>query len=145
MIQNLIDKISARLTEEYVGTGKVLCLNDVFGCLSGDVIFNLAFARSHNLIDTQHWESPFTLAVNSLVTTSHWMGHFSWIVPIMNCIPDQVLMALSSKLRPLVAYRQVRVWINGRAHSNDKLLGIKIPNQGYLERSQNPANQISLG
>lgn len=117
IFQSLIDKISGRLTEEYVGTGKILCLNDVLGCLTGDVILSLAFARSQNLIDTQHWESPFTSALKSMIATCHWMAHFSWIVPVMNSIPDQILMALSSQLRPMLLFRQVRVLGHGRAQS----------------------------
>lgn len=112
LFQSFIDKICGRLTEEYVGTGKVLCLNDVFGCLTADVIFKLAFARSYDLINTQHWESPFTISVNNMATTAHWMAHFSWIIPTMNCFPDQVLMALSSKLRPIILFRRVRVLVN---------------------------------
>ena len=115
-IQSLIDRISGRLAEEYAGTGKVLCLNDVLGCLTGDVIFNLAFARSHDLIGTQNWESPFTIAIKSMITTCYWMAHFPWIIPTMNCIPDQVLMALfSSKLKPMIVFRRVRVLRYGRA------------------------------
>ena len=105
-IQSLVDKISGRLTQEYVGENKPLVLNDVYGCLSGDVITNLAFARSYNLIGTEKWESPFTIAVNNLICTSHWMTHFEWIIPTMNCIPDKVLMALSSKFKPIIEFRR---------------------------------------
>lgn len=106
-IQSLVDRISGRLTEEYAGTKKVLVLNDVYGCLSGDVIANLAFARSYDLIDTEKWESPFTSAVSNMMFASHWMTHLSWIVPLMNCIPDKIIMAVSSKFRPIVLFRKV--------------------------------------
>lgn len=106
-IQTLVDRISGRLTEEYVGKEKVLILNDVYGCLSGDVITNLAFARSYDLINTENWESPFTTAVSNMMYASHWMAHFSWIVPLMNCIPDKVVMAVSSKFRPIILFRKV--------------------------------------
>lgn len=43
-MQGLVDTISYRLRTQYSGKGRVLTLNDVFGCLSGDVITNLAFA-----------------------------------------------------------------------------------------------------
>lgn len=71
-MQKLLDTISHRLTTEYAGRAKVLTLNDVFGCLSGDVITNLAFARSYHLVESEKWESPFTIAVSNLVHTSHW-------------------------------------------------------------------------
>ena len=106
-IQSLVDKICGRFKKEYAGQGIPVVLNDVFGALSGDVITNLAFARSYDLIGTENWESPFTIAVSNMVTTSHWMTHFAWIIPAMNCIPDKLLMALSPKFEPIIGFRRV--------------------------------------
>lgn len=110
-IQSLVDKISQRMTDEYSGQKKPLVLNDVFGCLSGDVITNLAFARSYHLIESQKWESPFTTAVSNLVHTSHWTTQFVWIIPLMNCIPDKVVMALSPIFKPIVEFRLVSLLV----------------------------------
>ena len=115
-IQSLVDTISGRLTSEYSGKEKPLVLNDVYGCLSGDVITNLAFAHSYDLIGTEKWESPFTLAVNNLIRTSHWMAHFWWIILTMNCIPDKVLMALSAQFKPIIQFRRAsnpHLMVNG--------------------------------
>ena len=106
-VQSLVDKICDRFKREYAGQGIPVVLNDVFGALSGDVITNLAFARSYDLIGTENWESPFTIAVSNMVTTSHWMTHFAWIIPAMNCIPDKLLMAFSSKFKPIIVFRRV--------------------------------------
>ncbi|RDL42235.1 uncharacterized protein BP5553_02214 [Venustampulla echinocandica] len=106
LMQELVDRICGRLTEEYQGKGKALILNDVYGCLSGDVITNLAFARSYDLLSTEHWESPFTIAVNNLIRDSHTMTHFSWIIPFMNLFPDKLIMAISDNARPIVQFRQ---------------------------------------
>ena len=106
-LQSLVDRICDRFKQEYAGRDKPVVLNDVYGALSGDVITNLAFAKSYDLIGTKNWESPFTIAVSNLVTTSHFMTHFAWIIPTMNCIPDKLLMALSSKFKPIVMFRSV--------------------------------------
>ena len=106
-IQSLVDKICDRFEQEYSGKGKPIVLNDVYGALSGDVITNLAFAKSYDFIASDNWESPFTLAVSNLVTTSHYTVHFSWIVPTMNWIPDKLVMALSSKFKPIIVFRRV--------------------------------------
>ncbi len=106
-MQQLVDRISHRLETEYKGKNKPLVLNDVYGCLSGDIIAKLAFARSYNLIETPKWESPFTMAVNNMVTTSHFMTHFPWIIPTMNLVPDHVLMALSRTFKPIIEFRRV--------------------------------------
>ncbi|KAF1351423.1 cytochrome P450 [Delphinella strobiligena] len=105
-MQNLVDKISHRLTTEYACKSKVLILNDVFGCLSGDVITNLAFARSYHLIESEEWESPFTTAVNNLVHTTHWTTHFEWILPIMNVILDKIVGTLVPMFQPIIQFRQ---------------------------------------
>lgn len=102
-----MDKICYRFEQEYAGQGKPVVLNDVYGALSGDVITNLAFAKSYDLIGIKNWETPFTIAISNLVKTSHIMTHFGWIVPLMNCVPDKLLMALSSKLKPIVEFRRV--------------------------------------
>jgi hypothetical protein len=106
-MQKLVDKICKRFREEYAGTGKPVNMNDVWGCLSGDVITNLAFAKSYDLIGTPQWESPFTKAVNNAIITSHWMTHFPWIGSTLNRLPNSFVKALSSTLRPVVEYREV--------------------------------------
>lgn len=113
-MQNLVDKISHRLTTEYACKSKVLILNDVFGCLSGDVITNLAFARSYHLIESEEWESPFTTAVNNLVHTTHWTTHFEWILPIMNVILDKIVGTLVPMFQPIIQFRQVTKLLQGR-------------------------------
>ena len=106
-IQSLVDKICHRFEQEYAGKNKSVVLNDVYGALSGDVITNLAFGKLYELMESKNWESPFTIAVSNLVTTSHYMTHFAWIIPTMNCIPDKILMALSSKIKPIIEFRRV--------------------------------------
>lgn len=106
-IQTLADEITHRLQTEYAGRGKPLVFNDVFGCLTGDVITNLAFARSWNFIQSPKWESPFTVAIGNLVNSTHWTTHFPWIIPLMNCIPDRVIIALSGLFKPIIEFRRV--------------------------------------
>jgi hypothetical protein len=106
-MQELLDTISRRLTTEYAGRGKVLTLNDVFGCLSGDVITNLAFARSYHLVESDKWESPFTIAVSNLVHTSHWATQFEWLLPAMNMLPDKLVKVLAPIMAPIIDFRLV--------------------------------------
>lgn len=113
-MQSLVDKISQRLATEYAGKGKVLILNDVFGCLSGDVITNLAFARSYHLIESETWESPFTNAVNNMVHTTHWTAQFEWVLPIMNVIPDKIVGTLVPIFQPIIQFRQVSLLLQNR-------------------------------
>ena len=106
-VQSLVDKVCDRFEQEYLGKEKPVVLNDVYGALSGDIITKLAFAKSYDFIASENWISPFVIAIGSLVTTSHYMTHFTWMVPMMNWIPDKVIMALSSKLKPLIVFRRV--------------------------------------
>lgn len=106
-IQSVVDKVCDRFEQEYSGKGKPVVLNDVYGTLTGDVITKLAFAKSYDFIASENWESPFTIAISNLVTTSHYMTHFTWIVPMMNLIPDRLIMALSSKFKPIIVFRRV--------------------------------------
>jgi hypothetical protein len=106
-MQELLGTISRRLTTEYAGRARVLTLNDVFGCLSGYVITNLALARSYHLVDSEKWESPFTTVVNNLVHISHWAMQFEWLLPTMNLLPNKLVKALAPIMAPIIDFRLV--------------------------------------
>ena len=126
-IQSLTDKVLDRIIKKYGGTNKELTLNDMFGCLIGDIIMDLAFSHSYNMIETEDFKHPFTESTKETVGMVHWVTHLPWIVPLTNAFNEDLLMSLAPALKPIILFRRVRYSI---LHSVDKLLiqGLNIGN-----------------
>jgi hypothetical protein len=105
-IQSLVDTVCRRLTEEYQGQERPLTLNDMFACLSADVITSLAFGHAPQFCESQDWKTPFTKAMDDLVASTHINTQFPFMVPLTNAIP-QSLLAKSPAFEPVITFRQV--------------------------------------
>ncbi|KAI9840233.1 MAG: hypothetical protein M1837_001816 [Sclerophora amabilis] len=105
-MQSQMDRICERISDEYAGKDRVLVLNDVFGCLTSDVITNLAFAKSHNFIERPNFQSAFGSAIKDMVYTAHWATQFGWIIPMMNAMPDSVVGYFSPIFKTVLEFRR---------------------------------------
>jgi len=107
LVQSLVDKICSRLSAEHdAGFKKPVNLHDVFACLSGDVITQLAFDKDYALCSSLEWQTPFTKGMTSLVSSTHVTTQFPFMVPIMNMIPDSVMLK-NEQMGPVVRFRLV--------------------------------------
>lgn len=105
-VQSLVDKICSRFSQEYADRNKPVNFNDVFSCLLGDVITVLAFDKEYNLCSSQDWQTPFTKGMTSLVSSTHLTTQFPLMVPLMNMIPDSVMLK-NEQMGPVVDFRLV--------------------------------------
>ncbi|KAL8646974.1 MAG: hypothetical protein Q9210_005828 [Variospora velana] len=108
LIQAKLTEICERLTNEYVGMPKELTLNDFFACLTADVVMEIAFGHSYNLIATKDFLHPYTLSTTNTVRAVHAVTHMPWIVTLTDMLPENLLMAVSEQLRPIIQFRRVR-------------------------------------
>lgn len=108
LIKSKLNRVCERLTNEYAGNGRILVLNDLFGCLTANVVMEIAFGQSDNLIESEDFLHPFTLAAAATVRMVHLTTHFPWIVTLSKLIPEDILIALSPLLRPVILFRRVR-------------------------------------
>ena len=107
-IQGLANKLCSRLTREYLGTGQVVSLDDVYVCLSADVITQFAFGQQHDFIDAAGFQTKFTTAVRSMEDLVHYTTQFPWLVTIGNLLPDSVMTYCLPMTKPVVQYQRVR-------------------------------------
>ncbi len=136
LIQAKVDQVCDRLNAEYVGKEKELTLNDLFGCLAADVVMEIAFGHSYNLIAMPNFLHPFTLSSANTARTVHIVTHFPWVVTLTESLPESLLMAVSEQLRPIILYRRVRklkMGNNSEIDSNRNTPGNRNGNTPSLE------------
>ncbi|KAL8958202.1 MAG: hypothetical protein Q9193_004696 [Seirophora villosa] len=106
LIQAKLSQICERLANEYVGKAKELTLNDLLGCLTADVIMEIAFGHSYNIGATKDFLHPFTTSTASVLRSAHVSTHMPWTVTLMEMLPETFLMAVSELLRPVIQIRR---------------------------------------
>lgn len=111
-IQARVDKLCTRLTKEYSGTSKVVCLNDVWATLTSDVINYYLFGLSYNFQDYPDFVAPFTTSIKHLAYSVHVMGHFPWFLSLLQSVPDALVGILNPAMRPVFKYQAVRCAIS---------------------------------
>ena len=108
LIKSKVNQVCAILTDEYAGKGKVLTLNDLFGCLMADLVMEVAFGDSYNLIATKDFVHPFTMTTAKAVGMAHYFTHVPWLLTLTNWLPEELLMSWFGGFRPIILLRQVR-------------------------------------
>lgn len=106
-LQEVIERISHRLSTEYAGTSKVINVCEMWGALTGDVVSELAFARRTRFSDAPDFQSPYSQAMMSWVFAAHLTTHFNFIIKTMHWMPDALVGRLLPSLKPVLDYRQV--------------------------------------
>jgi cytochrome P450 len=123
-IQDAVDKLIARLDEEWKGTNKPVVLSDAFGCFTGDMIMEYCFAQHHDFLSAPEFSSPFLESVHQLESTAHIMMHFPVLIKIMRLVPD---FLLPGKAMPIIQFER------DMAKQITEL--IEERNQGYKDAS----------
>lgn len=111
-IQARVDKLCTRLTKEYSGTSKVVCLNGVWATLTSDLINYYLFGLSYNFQDYPDFVAPFTTSIKHLAYSVHVMGHFPWFLSLLQSVPDALVGILNPAMRPVFKYQAVRCAIS---------------------------------
>lgn len=108
-LQNIVDGISHRLSNEYAGTGTVLDLNDMWSAMTTDIIMDMAFARSTDFAAALGFVSPFSRATAKMVHYAHYTTHFRFLVSVMNWLPDGFVEILIPPYKPILDFRKVQI------------------------------------
>lgn len=106
-IQSIIDGISHRLSTEYAGKGKVLSIENMWGCFTADAIMDIVFARPKHFSQYPDFASPFTVVLRQMAVWSHATLHFGWILTLMNWIPNAVAKVLFPAFNPVIEFQEV--------------------------------------
>lgn len=98
-MQASVDRLLQRLEREYGGTGRVLNLNKMWGCLSSDTIVGFAFERQYGFLDSPDFHSMLNEAMADLLEPVHWTVHVPMLSALLQALPD----ALVTRLQPQMA------------------------------------------
>lgn len=108
-IQKRADRICDRLHKEYAGSGRILVLDDMWGCLTSDTIVDYLFDRSYRFLESLDFRATFIDAVKDHKREIHVVTQFPWIMATFNCLPDSVIKKLQPGMRSIIDFHNVSI------------------------------------
>lgn len=109
MIQDVMDRLCARLEHNFVGTDRVLNINDMWGCYTSESISEYAFGRRYHFIDSPDFRADFTDALVGLNEPVHYVTHFAWFFKVLMRLPNWVIKLSSSHMAAVSKFNRVRI------------------------------------
>ena len=105
--QSRVERLCKRLEDEYKGTSKVFCFNDAWASLTTDVINYYSFAISYDFQDYPDFVAPFTKSIKLLALSLHLVGHFPWVLSLLQSLPDSMVGILNPAMVPVFEFQNV--------------------------------------
>ncbi|KAL8901565.1 MAG: hypothetical protein Q9207_005144 [Kuettlingeria erythrocarpa] len=105
-IQSVIDHMVFKL-REIQGTGKVFNLLDLFGCLTGDIIGQYAFASSYGLLDGPDFSPHWHKLMMDVSMNGHLMKQFGFLLPLMKAMPIWFVKLTSPGTMTLIGFQKM--------------------------------------
>lgn len=106
-IQNRVNRLCDRLDKEFAGSGQVLVMDDMWGCLTSDTIVDYCFDRPYHYIELPDFRADFVKSMYDLMDNIHMASQFSWIMSLFDKLPDSVVRIIQPKMASVVAFRNV--------------------------------------
>ncbi|KAJ6443714.1 Polyketide synthase [Purpureocillium lavendulum] len=103
-IQEMADRMVARLATEFGGRVKAVNMNEAYAAFVSDAINYYTFAISYNFLDYPEFVTPFTTSIRKLAMSLHTAGHFPWILTIMQAVPESVVQLLNPLMVPVFQF-----------------------------------------
>lgn len=75
-------------------SGEVLELGIVYRALTSDIITQYSFGNSTNFLDFPDFNAPFYHAVLAVFEYVPLLHHISWLGPLMNSLPTEIVLRL---------------------------------------------------
>ncbi|KAI4710113.1 hypothetical protein J4E89_005345 [Alternaria sp. Ai002NY15] len=103
-ISQKAQRLCDRLETEFAGSGRPAIMNNCFTAMTFDVITHYAFARSFEYMEDPNFEAPFTNAAKELATTLHTMGHFPWLLSLLQALPQRWSVAMNPAMGAIFGF-----------------------------------------
>ncbi|RDW76745.1 cytochrome P450 [Aspergillus mulundensis] len=104
LIKRQMDEICQRLEKEFRDTGRVLVVDDMFGCWATDIIAEYCFERQYGFIREPDFKSGFVDVMMDLVEPILWVTHFPLIIKLMQSLPDSVVSWLNPGMKNVLDF-----------------------------------------
>ncbi|KAI4243209.1 MAG: hypothetical protein L6R40_003577 [Gallowayella cf. fulva] len=104
-IQSVVDTMVRRL-HEVKGTGKVINCLDLFGCLTGDIIGQYAFAESYGFLEDPDFSPHWHKTLMDVSKNSHVLKQFGILMPIMQAMPEWLVKITTPGMMTLLNFQK---------------------------------------
>lgn len=107
VIRDKVDKFCEKIAQ--YNDGRVIPLSRAWMALTTDVITDYAFARSYDHLDSPDFKETLHEALEAVYVTGHFALHFPIVFPILDLLPDWLILKMQPDLLPVVGLRKVRL------------------------------------
>lgn len=90
-------------------SGEVLELDIVYRALTSDIITQYSFGKSTDFLDRPDFNAPFYRTVMGVFEHVPLLHHISWLGPLMNSLPTQIVLKLMPGLGSVHMLQKVSV------------------------------------
>lgn len=108
VIHDKLKKLCARIGD-YAGTDSVLPLHRAWTAYAGDVVTEFCFAKAYDHLESPDFKETFHEAMHAACESSTVLMQFPWLWPIMNSLPDWLVVKLEPKMYMHIQVQQVGV------------------------------------
>ncbi|PLB40480.1 cytochrome P450 [Aspergillus candidus] len=123
MMQTQVDKLCDRLRREYAGTGKVLQMDWVWGCIASDIIVQYCFGEGYGFLEAPEFRSPFIHALVDLLDGVHVVTQFPIVTELMNILPDWLVIMLQPRMKSVINFfNQLQLQIDEILRNKDSVV-----------------------
>jgi cytochrome P450 len=108
-IQDRADTLCRRFQQEYKDTDKVLVINEAYGCLTADAVFEYSFAENYNLVETPNFHAPLIKTLEIYLRSIHIATNIPGLPQlIFNILPQSFVTWLDPSSDINFKFRDVR-------------------------------------
>ncbi|OQE43450.1 hypothetical protein PENCOP_c003G08163 [Penicillium coprophilum] len=106
LIRGHMDELCSRLKREFQGTGRVLVINEMWGCWTTDIIIEYCFERRYNFIRDPDFKAGLVVSLIDLLDGVHWITQFPWMVKAMQLLPDSLVGWLDPRMKNVIDFNK---------------------------------------
>lgn len=105
-VNQLVDRVSRRLSKEYAGTNRVLYVGDMLSCLAIDIVTELCFRRCTNYTEVPEFNPPFVRVTINNIWMVHWTAHFGrFVLALIEKLPASIMLSLVPLMKPVHEFK----------------------------------------
>jgi cytochrome P450 len=106
VIQAKTEKLCQKLSEA-ANDGRIVTLSRAWMAVTTDIITEYAFAKSYDQLDSPNFQDTLHEALIAIYTTGQFALHFPIVFPILDSLPDWLVLRMEPRLLPVVGLRKV--------------------------------------
>lgn len=106
VIRARLKKLCSKI-EDYAGTDRVLPLHRAWTAYAGDVVTEFCFAKAYDHLESPDFKETFHEPMHAVCQSSTVLMQFPWLWPIMNSLPDWLVVRLEPTMYMHIQVQQV--------------------------------------